>query len=241
MFVLPPEVLDIIFVFTGRADLAYRFGRLTIMRHFQPETYEMVIGKDYFEYTFASVFGAGNDAEPPAVNLVDWAASSGRLGYLRYLTEKTKEIGTSYAMDSAAYYGHLDVVKFMHKNRSEGCTGDAMNDAARNGHLEVVKYLHSNRDEGCTAFAMTFAAKNGHLDVVKFLHENRNEGCTEDALRYAAKNGHVDIVKFLYERRSEGDISFALLAATDLEVVNYLRSKALKPRLLVTESNCIIS
>jgi hypothetical protein len=86
------------------------------------------MGNDYFK---ALIFERLNDGdidmtsdeieeyepEVPNANLVDWAAASGRLIYLCYLTVNTDEVGTTHAMDSAAYYGNFNIVQYPYQHK----------------------------------------------------------------------------------------------------------------------------
>jgi hypothetical protein len=139
--ILPPEIIDEILIYIGRVGLVYSLDRLPIMKHFLPEKFEVIVGQAYCAVSGDYVDGM------PASNLVDWAASTGRLRYLRYLTENTtNHYGTTHAMDSAAFYGHFEVVKYLHFNRTEGCTMGALDCSTSEGHLDIVKFLHEYRN-----------------------------------------------------------------------------------------------
>ena len=199
LFPFPPEIVDIIIIYIGRADLAYALDKLSLMKYFLPNDFCEAMGPN--ETCLNEKFGVDFNSCP---NLIDWTAATGRLRYLRYLTENTESFGTKNAMDSASFYGLLNVEKYLHFSRFEGCTTRAMDIAALRGNLDILKFLHENRSEGCTTDAMDNAAAHGHLEIIRFLDEHRTEGCTAYAMEDAAANGHFEAVEYLHNHRSEG-------------------------------------
>ncbi|KAE9022766.1 hypothetical protein PR001_g13069, partial [Phytophthora rubi] len=173
--------------------------------------------------------------------MMNYYASHGDLGRLRWLHDNCAAKYSAEAMDGAATNGHLEVVKWLHDvlsvdsaamrnsagtflesigfgdwdggNSTGNCTTAAMDGAAMNGHLNVVKWLHKNRPEGCTTSAMDEAARNGHFSVVLWLHCNRKEGCTTAAIDGAANGGHHQVVEWLHQTRSEGCTHDAMINA----------------------------
>jgi hypothetical protein len=217
---LPPEIIDIILLYIGRVGLVYALDRLAIMKHFLPNDFEGAKGYGFYE---ALKFFEGEILVAP--NLIDWTAATGRLRYLRYLTNNTEQMGSIDALESTAFYGHLEAVKYLHFNRNEDCSKIAINAAASKGNFNIVKFLHENRSEGCTKAAMDDAAHYGHLEVVKYLHYNRTEGCSVNAMDYAAESGHFEVVKYLHKNRSEGCTEYAVNGAAfngHFEVVKFL-------------------
>ena len=222
--ILPPEIIEDILLLNGDVKPINAFGMFWLMKRFLPKKLVDVVGKDYIrlirnknewydgEDSDEEEWNSGEFVSEPAT-LVDWAAATGRLRYLKYLTENTDLVGTTHALDSAAFYGHSEIVKYLHHNRTEGCTYIAMDLSAMRGKLDIVEFLHQNRTEGCSILAIDYAATNGHLDIVKFLHEHRDEGCTTKAIDFAAAPGHFEVVKFLLENRTEGCTSDAVMWA----------------------------
>ncbi|KDO26523.1 hypothetical protein SPRG_07925 [Saprolegnia parasitica CBS 223.65] len=110
---------------------------------------------------------------------------------------------TKHAMDYAATNGHLGVVRFLHEQRDEGCSTFAMTGAIMHGHLAgynprafdlaaarddmaTVRFLHRHRREGCTRDALTSASRAGHRSV-------------NEAFAAAIAGGHLTLVHFFWQ------------------------------------------
>jgi hypothetical protein len=196
---LPPEIIDEILLWVGDIRLIYGLGKFSLMSRFMPQKFRKAMGRLYIKNLKHLSETYDSKMRARDANLIDWAAASGRLRYLKYLTENTNLVGTSDSMDAAATYGHFGVVKYLHQTRNEGCTKNAMDCAAWDGYFEIIQFLHVNRAEGCTALAMDFAAGLGNFELVKFLHENRKEGCTLDGVSWAFDKGYLRIAAFMRE------------------------------------------
>jgi hypothetical protein len=161
---LPPEIIDMILLQAGDENAVYGLGRFWLMKRFMPATLKDVMGLqiEKFESTENGDIQAYiKEVLSRPCNLVDWAAITGRLRYLKYLTEITDSVGTANSMNISALKGYFEIIKYLHYNRSEECGSIGMDLAAMGGKYDVVEFLHNNRTEGCTTFAMNLAAMNG--------------------------------------------------------------------------------
>jgi hypothetical protein len=52
--ILPPEIIDEILIYIGRADLAYSLDILSIMKHFLPEEFEEGIRYAYYAILYSN-------------------------------------------------------------------------------------------------------------------------------------------------------------------------------------------
>ena len=118
--VLPPEIVDEILLWTGDAKLVYALGKFWLMKKLKPATFWDIVQVP-FRMMWPELMNDGemeayieNLKSKPA-NLADWAAISGRLRYLKYLTENTDYVGTIDGMNYSARWGHLEVVQFLHR------------------------------------------------------------------------------------------------------------------------------
>lgn len=119
----------------------------------------------------------------------------------------------SDVMDVAASVGRLDIVRFLHTHRTEGCTKMAMSDAVAKGRLEVVQFLHEHRTEGCTSRSVNTAAQHGHLACIQYLHEHNVSGFTQWTMHEAAVAGQLAVVQFLHAHRTDGCRAMTLIEA----------------------------
>lgn len=81
----------------------------------------------------------------PREDLVNSAASSGRLDMIKLFNEHAHFRFTVKAMHNAAISNHLPIVKFLHEHRSEGCKVDTIFECESRGHTKVLDFLCSRR------------------------------------------------------------------------------------------------
>ncbi|KAH9115560.1 hypothetical protein AeMF1_010437 [Aphanomyces euteiches] len=148
-------------------------------------------------------------------NLIDWAASAGRLDMVEYIYQATNGsmTTTTSAMDMAATNGHLNVLQWLHTHRQGRCTVAAVRGAAANGHLDVLAWFASVGIHSISSWwieAMTAARSNGHTTIVQWLHQHRvdtmqgNNKCLEtrqpDSIRHenisSGAGRHADVTTF---------------------------------------------
>jgi hypothetical protein len=133
---LPAEIVDDILLRTGDIEVINYFNRFSIIKDLAPKTYKESVGEKFYRYMegLIKISNVNDDVKKAKlkesaskpVNLVDWAAGTGRLEYLKYLIENTKLVGSTDAMDLAAMNGHFEVVKFLHNTVMVRCTTLAM-------------------------------------------------------------------------------------------------------------------
>ncbi|TYZ69138.1 hypothetical protein PybrP1_002989 [[Pythium] brassicae (nom. inval.)] len=81
----------------------------------------------------------------PREDLVNRAASSGRLDLIRFFHAHDYFRFSVKAMHNAAVHNHLPIVKFLHEHRIEGCKVDTLFECEARKHAKVVDFLCSHR------------------------------------------------------------------------------------------------
>jgi hypothetical protein len=189
--------------------------------------------------------------EPLPVYIGQWAARSGNLELLAWLTEQGCEFSL-FACAEAAEAGHKHVLCYQ---RERECEWDEHTTAAAatHGHLSLLQWLLSSgcpidsslcsaaqsgsiemmvfaRQRGCemNARTMQIAADRGRLTMCKYLH---SEGCPWDtaAPHWAAYSGHVDTLRWLHEQNcpcSTADVAAQAATGGSIEAMRYVLHEA---------------
>ncbi|KAG9400679.1 hypothetical protein AC1031_010122 [Aphanomyces cochlioides] len=161
--------------------------------------------------------------------LLDTAARSNSMEFLKYLHEQGFGPWSSVAMEYAVGHGNLEMVLFMYELDPENCDSSSILEVAIDGgFIDIVKFILTNIPVNTNRYIFYGrAGAKGCLDILQLLYERQVPPYlhTNLASRAAAIAGHVNILEWMWTNYQEpGSIEWIepVIRAGNIDVLQWL-------------------